>query len=358
MDTHRSLRQRLQSTVLEASTPAGKAYNAVIFGAILLSVLALLLEPDPLGNSALRQTNVPWIDLVQNVCLAVFAADFVLHLALVERPRRYLFSFTGLIDASAVLFFFVPQVRSELLLWVFKFGRILRVFKLLKFIDEARVLGQALRGSARTIGVFLFFVFLLQVVLGYSIFVIESARPDSQFQTVASGVYWAIVTMTTVGYGDVVPQTELGRLLASVVMLLGFGIIAIPTGILTVSGVRHQQQRLNWSAAAAGVRGTAGMPFTAMPAARRCPPGPEERLLPRSARPPCGIGLWPPPGLGLGCSPGSGSVRGRRVGGCILRWCSWAVPAPGPGSTPAGLFCRRTDGESPVPLGRWRTSGG
>ena len=135
----------------------------------------------------------------------------------------------------------MPQVRSELLLWVFKFGRILRVFKLLKFIDEARVLGQALRGSARTIGVFLFFVFLLQVVLGYSIFVIESARPDSQFQTVASGVYWA--TMTTVGYGDVVPQTELGRLLASVVMLLGFGIIAIPTGILTVSGVRHQQQR-------------------------------------------------------------------------------------------------------------------
>ena len=105
-----------------------------------------------------------------------------------EKPRRYLFSFTGLIDASAVLFFFVPQVRSELLL---------RVFKLLKFIDEARVLGQALRGSARTIGVFLFFVFLLQVVLGYSIFVIESARPDSQFQTVASGVYWAIVTMTT-----------------------------------------------------------------------------------------------------------------------------------------------------------------
>ena len=80
-------------------------------------------------------------------------------------------------------------------------------------------------------------------MLGYSIFVIESARPDSQFQTVASGVYWAIVTMTTVGYGDVVPQTELGRLLASVVMMLGFGIIAIPTGILTVSGMQHHKQR-------------------------------------------------------------------------------------------------------------------
>ena len=134
---------------------------------------------------------------------------------------------------SAVLFFFVPQVRSDLLL---------RVFKLLKSIDEARVLGQVLRGSPRTIGDFLFFVFLLQVVLGYSIFVIESARPDSQFQKVASGVYWA--TMTTVGYVDVVPQMELGRLLASVVMLMGFGIIAIPTGILTVSGVRQRSVEL------------------------------------------------------------------------------------------------------------------
>ena len=242
MGSERSLRQRLRTTVLETVTPSGRAYNAVIFGAILLSVLALLLEPDPLANSALRQTEVLWIDVVQNVCLGVFVGDFLLHLFVVDRPRRYLFSFTGLIDASAVLFFFVPQVRSELLLWVFKFGRILRVFKLLKFIDEAKVLGQALRGSARTIGVFLFFVFLLQVVLGYAMFVIESVNPASQFKTVSSGVYWAIVTMTTVGYGDVVPQTALGRLLASVVMMLGFGIIAIPTGILTVSGVRQNRQ--------------------------------------------------------------------------------------------------------------------
>ena len=97
---------------------------------------------------------MPRIDLVQNVCLAVFAADFVLHLTLVEKPLLYLFSFIGLIDASAVLFSFVPQVRSELLILFFKFGRILQVFKLLKCIDEARMLGQALRGSARTFGCF------------------------------------------------------------------------------------------------------------------------------------------------------------------------------------------------------------
>ena len=244
MASDRSFRQRLRTTVLEANTPAGKIYNLVIFGAILLSVVVLLLEPNPLGNSALQQTEVFWIDWVQDSCLAVFAADFVLHLAVVPSPRKYLFSFTGLIDLSAVLFFFVPQVRSELLLWVFKFGRILRVFKLLKFIDEAKVLAQALRASARTICVFLFFVFLLQVVLGYAIFVIESSGPNSQFDTVSKGLYWAIVTMTTVGYGDVVPQTALGRLLASVVMMLGFGIIAIPTGILTVSGMQHHQKQL------------------------------------------------------------------------------------------------------------------
>ena len=241
MDPDRSWRARLRTTVLEASTPSGRAYNVVVFGAILVSVLALMLEPDPFGNSALRQTDVVWIDLVQNICLGIFAADFVLHLFVSERPLKYLFSFYGLIDFTAVLFFFIPQVRSEILLWVFKFGRILRVFKLLRFIDEARMLGRALRGSARTICVYLFFVFMLQVVLGYCIFVIESASPDSQFKTISNGVYWAIVTMTTVGYGDVVPQTALGRLLATVVMMLGFGIIAIPTGILTYSGVKHRQ---------------------------------------------------------------------------------------------------------------------
>ena len=209
MAPDRSWRARLRTTVLEASTPSGRAYNVVVFGAILVSVLALMLEPDPFGNSALRQTDVVWIDLVQNICLGIFAADFVLHLFVSERPLKYLFSFYGLIDFTAVLFFFIPQVRSEILLWVFKFGRILRVFKLLRFIDEARMLGRALRGSARTICVYLFFVFMLQVVLGYCIFVIESASPDSQFKTISNGVYWAIVTMTTVGYGDVVPQTAL-----------------------------------------------------------------------------------------------------------------------------------------------------
>ena len=243
MPFHRTLRQRLRVMVLETKTVSGRLYNFVVFGTILLSVLALMLDPDPLNSSFYSSSPENWIHHVQNLCLTIFALDFFLNLYVSRHPRRYLFSFYGLIDLSAVLFFFIPQIRSEILLWIFKFGRILRVFKLLRFIDEAKILGEALKGSARTICVYLFFVFMLQVVLGYFIYVIESVNPASSFQNMGQGVYWAIVTMTTVGYGDYVPQTALGRLLASAVMMLGFGIIAIPTGILTYSGVRHRHAK-------------------------------------------------------------------------------------------------------------------
>jgi voltage-gated potassium channel len=230
------IRARLARVVLASDTSAGRLYNLVVFGAILLSVVGLLFEPAP---GVALATSTPWIEWLDRLALGVFAADFVLHLLASPRPLAYLRSFYGLIDLSAVLFFAVPQINSGLVLWVFKFGRILRVFKLLRFMDEARALGTALKASARRITVFILFVLILQVVLGYLMVVVESFHPESQFRTVAQGVYWAIVTMTTVGYGDIVPQTPIGRILAGAVMLLGFGIIAIPTGIVTVEGWRR-----------------------------------------------------------------------------------------------------------------------
>ena len=234
------IRARLARVVLESDTSAGRLYNLVVFGAILLSVVALLFEPAP-GIAGLVQPV--WVDWIDRVALLVFAADYLLHWSVSPRPLAYARSFTGLIDLAAVLFFAVPQLDSGLLLWIFKFGRILRVFKLLRFLDEARALGAALKASARRITVFVLFVLILQVVLGYVMVVVESFHPESQFRSVAQGVYWAIVTMTTVGYGDIVPQTALGRILAAVVMLLGFGIIAIPTGIVTVEGLRRAAVR-------------------------------------------------------------------------------------------------------------------
>ena len=231
-----ALRARLARVVLASDTCAGRAYNLVVFGAILVSVVALLFEPAP-GIPGL--VHPPWVDAIDRLALLVFAADYLLHLSVSPKPLAYARSLTGLIDLAAVLFFAVPQLDSGLLLWIFKFGRILRVFKLLRFMDEARALGAALKASARRITVFILFVLILQVVLGYVMVVVESFHPESQFRSVAQGVYWAIVTMTTVGYGDIVPQTALGRILAALVMLLGFGIIAIPTGIVTVEGLRR-----------------------------------------------------------------------------------------------------------------------
>ena len=236
-----ALRQRLRRVVLDSDTRPGRIYNLVIFGTILLSVAGLLVEPHPMRVAT--PGEIPsWVDELERLCLLVFMADYLLHLWVSPKPLAYARSFYGLIDLSAVLFFFVPQIRSGLVLWIFKFARVLRVFKLLRFMDEAQMLGRALRASARRIGVFLFFVVMAQVVLGYLMVVIESGHPDTQFQTVGQGVYWAIVTMTTVGYGDFVPQTVLGRALAGLVMLLGFGIIAIPTGIVTVESIQQARQ--------------------------------------------------------------------------------------------------------------------
>ena len=235
------LRRRFRRIVLDSDNRAGRIYNLLIFGTILLSVAGLMVEPHPMRLPV--EAEIPaWVNTLEQGCLLVFMADFLLHLWVSPKPFTYLRSFYGLIDFSAVVFFFVPQISSGLILWVFKFGRVLRVFKLLRFLDEAQLLVRALRASARRIGVFLFFVVMAQVVLGYLMVVIESGHPQTQFQTVGHGVYWAIVTMTTVGYGDFVPQTLLGRLLAAVVMLLGFGIIAIPTGIVTVETMQQARQ--------------------------------------------------------------------------------------------------------------------
>ena len=185
------LRQRLRRVVLDSDTRAGRIYNLVIFGTILLSVAGLLVEPHPMRLAAPGEIPA-WVASLERGCLLVFMADYLLHLWVSPRPLVYARSFYGLIDASAVVFFFVPQISSGLVLWIFKFGRVLRVFKLLRFLDEAQLLGRALKASARRIGVFLFFVVLAQVVLGYLMVVFESGHPNTQFQTVGQGVYWAI----------------------------------------------------------------------------------------------------------------------------------------------------------------------
>jgi len=225
-------RERVYRVIFEHATPAGRAFDLVLLVLILASVVAVLLESVPL-------LRVRWgaeLLAVEWAFTILFSIEYVLRLLSVRRPLAYARSFFGLIDLVAVL----PTYLSLLLpgsqvLLILRAVRLLRVFRILKlgrFLGEELVLIRALRASIRKIVIFIGAVLVLVLVLGSLMYLVEG--PQGGFTSIPMSIYWAIVTMTTVGYGDLVPQTVLGRMLASLVMMIGYGIIAVPTGIVTV----------------------------------------------------------------------------------------------------------------------------
>ena len=221
-------------------TKAGKAFDVVLIIAILVSVAVVMLD-SVASIAAPFHTAFSWAEWIFTI---LFTIEYFLRLASVRRPARYALSFFGIVDLLAIL----PSYLSLLLpggqyLIVIRILRVLRIFRILKlvrYMGEARTLGLALRASRYRITVFLFTVLTIVVIVGSLMFLIEG--PDHGFTSIPQGVYWAIVTLTTVGYGDIAPVTPLGEALAAVVMILGYGIIAVPTGIVTVE-LAHQSQR-------------------------------------------------------------------------------------------------------------------
>lgn len=215
-------------------TRAGRIFDIGLIAAILLSVAAVVLESvgDVRAEYGLLLRQVEWGFTV------LFTVEYVIRLWCVSRPGRYARSFFGIIDLLAIL----PTYLAVLLpggqvLTVVRILRVLRVFRILKlgqYVGEARLLGTALRASRVKITVFLFTVVTLVVVLGSVIYLIEVRNPESGFTSIPVAMYWAVVTLTTVGYGDVAPVTPLGQGLAAVIMIMGYGIIAVPTGIVSV----------------------------------------------------------------------------------------------------------------------------
>jgi voltage-gated potassium channel len=166
----------------------------------------------------------------------LFTAEYILRLLCVRQPLRYAVSFFGIVDLLAVvptyLSLFVSGTQSLLVIRALRLLRVFRVLKLAHFVGEAAILRAAIHASMRKILVFLGTVLTLMVIVGTLMYLIEGEQ--SGFTSIPQGVYWAVVTMTTVGYGDIAPQTALGKILASIVMIVGYGIIAVPTGIVTV----------------------------------------------------------------------------------------------------------------------------
>jgi voltage-gated potassium channel len=236
-------RRRLFTVIFESDTPAGKAFDVVLIVAILLSVAAVL--SDSVASIAVRHGAL--LGAMEWVFTGLFTLEYIARLSCVERPMRYVRSFYGIVDLVAVLptylAVFFPELALLIDVRILRLLRIMRIFKLTAYLSEFRLLGEALAASRRKILVFLAVVVMIVLIIGTLMYVIEG--PQRGFTSIPFAIYWAISTISTVGYGDVVPQTDIGRMLASVMMLIGWGILAVPTGIVTAEmTAQHFRARL------------------------------------------------------------------------------------------------------------------
>ncbi|WP_432823346.1 ion transporter [Trichloromonas sp.] len=227
-----SWRARMHEVIFEADTPAGKAFDVLLIVCILGSVLAVMLD----SVKSIRLAYGPLLTTVEWIFTVLFTIEYLLRLFSVGKPLKYAGSFFGIVDLLAViptyLSLVLPGTHYLLVIRVLRILRIFRILKLVQYLSEARMLMQALRSSGRKITVFLFAVLTMVIIFGSLMYMIEGEAAG--FTSIPRSIYWAIVTLTTVGYGDISPQTNFGQVVASVVMVLGYGIIAVPTGIVTV----------------------------------------------------------------------------------------------------------------------------
>lgn len=225
-------RARWHEVIFEADTPAGKAFDVALLVCIALSVVAVLLE----SVEGIRVRHGAFLRGTEWAFTVLFTLEYVARLLTIGRPWRYALSTFGIIDLLAILptylSVFFAGSQSLLVIRALRLMRVFRVLKLAHFVGEAGLLKAAVVGSARKITVFVFFILTNVLIIGALMYLIEGE--ESGFTNIPQSIYWAIVTMTTVGYGDIAPVTVLGKFLASVVMILGYGVIAVPTGIVTV----------------------------------------------------------------------------------------------------------------------------
>jgi voltage-gated potassium channel len=224
-------RLRLYQVIFESDTPAGRLFDKLIIAAIVVSVLVVIADSVQEWHARFRFG----FEVVEWFFTALFTIEYVARLACVDKPLRYARSFFGVVDLLAVLptylALFFPELHALIDVRILRLLRIFRIFKLTAYVTEYQVLVEALSASRRKIFVFLSAVLMIVLVLGTLMYVVEG--PKHGFTDIPTSIYWAISTVTTVGFGDITPKTDLGRLIASVMMLIGWGTLAVPTGIVT-----------------------------------------------------------------------------------------------------------------------------
>lgn len=234
-----TLRDRLYVIIFEAETPAGKLFDVLLLWVIIASVVTVALE----SVAAVSQEHRLALYVLEWIYTALFTVEYGLRIYSARRRLRYVLSFFGVIDLLALLPTYVslvlPGVQTLLVIRALRLLRVFRVLKAVRLMGEAHNLLTAIRFSLPKISVFVGSVSIIAMVVGAFMYLIEGA--DAGFTSIPRGMYWAIVTMTTVGYGDIAPRTELGQFLAACLMILGYGILAVPTGIISAEIVSHRE---------------------------------------------------------------------------------------------------------------------
>lgn len=236
-------RARLHEIIFEADTPAGKAFDVMLLWLIVISVLVVSLE----SVQSYREAWGFQLQVVEWIVTVFFTLEYLVRLWVVRRPMGYALSFFGIVDLAAViptwLSLFVGGAQALAVVRVLRVLRFFRLLELHQFVGEAEILVRAITDSARKITVFLGFVLTVVIIMGSMMYLIEGA--SSGFDSIPRSIYWAIVTLTTVGYGDIAPQTPPGQFIAAVIMILGYSIIAVPTGVTAAEYALNSVPRTN-----------------------------------------------------------------------------------------------------------------
>ncbi len=234
-------KSKLFEIIFEADTKAGRFFDISILVLILISVALVMLE-------SVKSVNAQFHDILlvlEWIITIIFSIEYLLRIYCVKQPLRYIFSFYGIIDLLSILptflGIFYPPTRGLSSIRILRLFRIVRIFNLTHFLQGGNTILVALYRSRAKIIMFLSFITLVVVVIGSMMYVVESKHPESAFSSIPISIYWAVVTITTVGYGDIAPVTGFGKFLSSVVMIIGYGVIAVPTGFVTMEAIKSKK---------------------------------------------------------------------------------------------------------------------
>ncbi len=227
----KNIKERLYKIIFEADTPAGKFFDLVLLFVILISVVLVMFE-------SVNSVNIKYRDILivlEWIITVLFTIEYLLRIFIVNKPFRYIFSFYGIIDFLSVIPTYLSLLiigsQSLIVIRILRLLRVFRILKLTRFTSAGRFLAKSMWASREKISVFIFFVLTIVVIMGTIMYLIEGET--NGFTSIPLSIYWAIVTLTTVGYGDISPQTPFGQFMASIIMIMGYAIIAVPTGIIT-----------------------------------------------------------------------------------------------------------------------------